>query len=288
MAAKTVGIIGGTGFYDIPGIEWEEEVSVSTPFGQPSDSYRVGNIHDLKVVFLPRHGRDHSILPSEINSKANIYGLKSLDVEWLITTSAVGSFREELAPQDMVIIDQFVDRTKDGRRHSFFGNGIIAHIGFAHPICPELSSYLYKEGSEITSKIHQGGTYLNMEGPAFSTKAESQLYKSWGMDVIGMTSLAEAKLAREAEICFSAIAIVTDYDAWHDDIEAVSTQAVIENFNKAVGTARNLVANALEKLTLPRECDCGQALENALFTDLTQLDEKTKDRFGTLLEKYLQ
>lgn len=288
MAARTVGIIGGTGFYDIPGIEWEEEVAVSTPFGLPSDSYRVGTIHDLQVVFLPRHGRDHSILPSEINSKANIYGLKSLGAEWLITTSAVGSFREELAPQDIVIIDQFVDRTKDGQRHSFFGNGIIAHIGFAHPICPELSSYLYKEGSEVTSKIHQGGTYLNMEGPAFSTKAESQLYKSWGMDVIGMTSLAEAKLAREAEICFSAIAIVTDYDAWHDDIEAVSTQSVIENFNKAVGTARRLVANVLEKFALPRECDCGHALENALFTDLTQLDEKTKDRFGALLEKYIQ
>lgn len=288
MAAKTVGIIGGTGFYDIPGIEWEDEVSVSTPFGQPSDSYRVGSIHDLQVVFLPRHGRDHSILPSEINSRANIYGLKSLDVEWLITTSAVGSFREELAPQDMVIIDQFVDRTKDGQRHSFFGNGIIAHIGFAHPICPELSSYLYQEGSGITSKIHKGGTYLNMEGPAFSTKAESLLYKSWGMDVIGMTSLAEAKLAREAEICFSAIAIVTDYDAWHDDIEAVSTQAVIENFNKAVGTARSLVASALDNFTLSRECDCGRALENALFTDLTQLNEKTKDRFGALLEKYLR
>ncbi len=287
MAEKIVGIIGGTGFYDIPGIRWNDEVTLDTPFGEPSDSYRIGNIQDVQVIFLPRHGRDHSLLPTEINFKANIYGLKSLGAEWLITTSAVGSFREELAPQDMVIIDQFVDRTKAGSRHTFFGNGLIAHIGFAHPVCEELSGYIYHEGSLVTEKIQHGGTYLNMEGPAFSTKAESQLYRSWGMDVIGMTNLAEAKLAREAEICFSTIAIVTDYDAWHEGVEAVSTQAVIENFHKAVGTARELVGNILRKFDLPRNCACQHALENALFTDLQQLDEQTRQRFGTLIEKYL-
>ncbi len=284
---RTAGIIGGTGFYDIPGVQWKTEKAVETPFGQPSDTYKIGSIGDLTLVFLPRHGQSHSILPSEINHQANIYGMKSLGVEWLITTSAVGSFREELAPQDIVLVDQFVDRTKNGDAHTFFGNGVIAHIGFSNPICEQLSGYLYQVGSKITHRLHKGGTYLNMHGPAFSTRAESKLYKRWGMDVIGMTSLAEAKLAREAEICFSTIAIVTDYDSWHDEFEAVSTTAIIETFNKAVDTAREIVSTALETFDLDRSCECKDALKDALFSDMESLDEAAKKRLRVILEKYL-
>lgn len=283
---KTVGIIGGTGFYDIPGIEWDEEQQVATPFGDPSDAFRVGHFNDIRVIFLPRHGRHHSIMPSEINYRANVYGMKSLGVEWILTTSAVGSFREDLPPQDMVIVDQFFDRTKDGNRPTFFGDGVIAHIGFSHPICPELAEHIYTSGRQITETIHKGGTYVNIEGPAFSTRAESILYKSWGMDVIGMTSLAEAKLAREAEICFSTIAIVTDFDSWHEDLEIVSTASVIENFNKAVAVAREVVAETLDSFTLTRNCECKNALSTALFTDVSAIDNETADKFGVLLKKY--
>jgi len=283
---KIVGIIGGTGFYDIPGIEWDTDKTIETPYGEPSDSYRIGSIGNLTVVFLPRHGREHSILPSEINHPANIYGMKKLGAEWLITTSAVGSFREELPPQDIVIVDQFVDRTKGGARQTFFGHGVIAHISFGDPVCRELSGYLYTVAQSITNRVHLGGTYVNMHGPAFSTRAESKLYKSWGMDVIGMTSLAEAKLAREAEMCFANLAIVTDYDSWHDEREAVSTTAILENFNQAVDTTRNIVSKSLESFQLSRTCECRHALKNALFTDVRQLDEPTRDRFGVILEKY--
>jgi len=283
---KTVGIIGGTGFYDIPGISWEDEVQLETPFGKPSDSYRIGNYNNLQILFLPRHGRSHSLLPSEINYRANIYGMKSLGAEWIISTSAVGSFREDLPPQHMVVVDQFVDRTKDGGRHTFFGNGVVAHIGFSHPVCGELSELLYSGGSQITDSIQMGGSYLNIEGPAFSSRAESNLYKSWGMDVIGMTGLAEAKLAREAELCFSTLAIVTDYDSWHEELEVVSTSAVIENFQKAVAQARNVVANALDNFSLSRQCGCRDALEDALLTDIGSLDESVREQFGILLEKY--
>ncbi|MBS1272234.1 MAG: S-methyl-5'-thioadenosine phosphorylase [Candidatus Marinimicrobia bacterium] len=284
---KSIGIIGGTGFYDIPGIEWTDERVIETPFGNPSDAYRIGTLDELEIVFLPRHGRHHSILPSEINSRANIYGMKSLGVEWLLTTSAVGSFREDLPPQDIVIVDQFVDRTKDGNRQTFFGNGVIAHIGFSHPICNELSSLVYEAGKEVTDKIHMGGTYLNIEGPAFSTRAESVLYKSWGMDVIGMTNIVEAKLAREAEICFSTLAIVTDYDSWHEELDVVSTTSVIENFNKAVVTARKVVESTLRKFQLERNCACKDALSDAFLTDVSTLPREKLNEFGVLLEKYL-
>ncbi|MCF7805628.1 MAG: S-methyl-5'-thioadenosine phosphorylase [Candidatus Marinimicrobia bacterium] len=284
---RTIGIIGGTGFYDIPGIKWDEDIEIDTPFGAPSDAYRLGTFNDLKIVFLARHGRQHHIMPSEINVKANIYGMKSLGVEWILTTSAVGSFREDLPPQDMVVVDQFVDRTKTGARHTFFGDGVIAHIGFSHPICDELATHFYNAGKSVTDNIHKGGTYLNIEGPAFSTRAESILYKSWGMDVIGMTSLAEAKLAREAEMCFSTLAIVTDYDSWHEGLDAVSTTAVIENFQKAVVKAREVVAAALQDFTLPRECKCESALEDALLTDPATIPLKKRQDMGVILEKYL-
>lgn len=284
---KIVGIIGGTGFYDLPGIEWETEQEVETPFGQPSDQFRIGYTDGLKVIFLPRHGRNHSKMPSEINYRANIYGMKSLGVEWLITTSAVGSFREKLPPKDLVLVDQFFDRTKNGARQTFFGDGLIAHIGFANPVCDELSEFLYENRGESGNRIHKGGTYLNIEGPAFSTRAESVLYKSWGMDVIGMTGLIEAKLAREAELCFSTIAIVTDFDSWHKELEAVSTAAVLDNFQQAVGDARELVSNTLQNFSLTRQCDCQHALKDALLTDVSHLDQEAKMRMGILLEKYI-
>jgi len=284
---RIVGIIGGTGFYDLPGIEWEKEQEVETPFGQPSDQFRIGYTNGLKVVFLPRHGHNHSKMPSEINYRANIYGMKSLGVEWLITTSAVGSFREKLPPKDLVLVDQFFDRTKNGERQTFFGNGLIAHIGFANPVCSELSEFLYENRGESGDRIHKGGTYLNIEGPAFSTRAESVLYKSWGMDVIGMTGLIEAKLAREAELCFSTIAIVTDFDSWHTELEAVSTTAVLDNFQQAVGDARELVSNALQNFSLTRQCDCQHALKDALLTDVSHLDQEARMRMGILLEKYI-
>ncbi len=284
---RIVGIIGGTGFYDIPGIEWETEKQIDTPFGQPSDTYKIGRLGNMTIIFLPRHGSEHSILPSEINHPANIYGMKSLGVEWLMTTSAVGSFREELSPRDIVVVDQFVDRTKHGDRHTFFGNGVIAHIGFAHPVCEELAGHLYASGKEVTDTIHPSGTYLNMQGPAFSTSAESKLYKSWGMDVIGMTSLAEAKLAREAEMCFATLAIVTDYDSWHEQFDAVSTAAIIDSFNKAVGTAQKIVAKSLEKFNLQRSCDCKGALKDALLTDVRTLEKSQRERLGVILQKYI-
>ncbi len=287
MDEQAVGIIGGTGFYDLPGINWETEKQIETPFGNPSDRFRIGYTHGLKVVFLPRHGRNHSVMPSEINHRANIYGMKSLGVEWLITTSAVGSFQEELPPKDLVLVDQYFDRTKNGKQHTFFGNGVIAHIGFANPVCHELSEYLYENRGELGNRLHKGGTYVNIEGPAFSTRAESILYKKWGMDVIGMTGLIEAKLAREAEICFSTIAIVTDFDSWHEDLEAVSTAAVLENFQQAVGDARTLVSNALQNFPLERTCQCQHALKDALITDLSQLDQDAKLRMGIFLEKYI-
>ncbi|HKJ66481.1 MAG TPA: MTAP family purine nucleoside phosphorylase [bacterium] len=284
---KIVGIIGGTGFYDIPGIAWETEKQIETPCGRPSGAYKIGRSGDVTIVFLPRHGSDHSILPSEINHPANIYGMKALGVEWLMTTSAVGSFQEELAPRDIVVVDQFVDRTKNGEQQTFFGHGVIAHIGFAHPVCEELAGHLYSRGKEVTENIHPAGTYLNMQGPAFSTRAESQLYKSWGMDVIGMTSLAEAKLAREAELCYATLAIVTDYDSWQEDLEAVSTTTIIENFNKAVGTAQEVVARSLENFDLPRSCECKDALKDALFTEVRTLEQSQKEQLGVILEKYI-
>ena len=284
---NTVGIIGGTGFYDIPGIEWDSEHAMKTPFGEPSAKYKVGRFNGLNVVFLPRHGVRHSILPSEINFKANIYGLKALGVTRLITTSAVGSFRETLPPKHMVLVDQFVDRTKSGERHTFFGQGIIAHISFSKPTCPELRNYLYSVTRGITDGIQNGGTYLNIEGPAFSTRAESILYRSWGMDVIGMTSIAEAKLAREAEMCYSNLAIVTDFDSWHEEREEVTTSAVVENFNRAVDTAREVIARALSGFELPGNCSCQSSLQNALLTDVGSLDSAATEHLDILLKKYL-
>ena len=224
-----IGIIGGSGFYKIEGLERISELSVDTPWGSPSDKYSLFSYEEKEIIFLPRHGRGHKLLPSEINYRANIYGMKKLGVERIISVSAVGSYRQEIAPRDIVIVDQFFDRTKYTENNSFFGDGIVGHVSLAEPVCPVLSEVLYNSLIQQELKVHQGGTYVNMEGPAFSTKAESQFFKKMGMDVIGMTNMREARLAREAEICFSTIALVTDYDAWHEELEPVSVPEVMAN-----------------------------------------------------------
>lgn len=231
-----IGIIGGSGLYDIEGLKNKKWIKINTHFGDPSDEYLVGELNGEEVVFLPRHGRGHKMMPSELNYRANIFGMKKLGVQWLISISAVGSFKKEIKPLDIVVIDQFVDRTNQARKMTFFGDGVVAHIAFAEPICSVLSDILYSTAKKLAVKnnitVHKGGTYINMEGPAFSTEAESFLYKSWGMDVIGMTNMPEAKLAREAEMCFATLAMVTDYDAWYEEESVVTVDVIIQNLKK--------------------------------------------------------
>jgi 5'-methylthioadenosine phosphorylase len=281
-----IGIIGGSGLYSMPGFEAQEERAIDTPWGAPSDHYVVGRLAGKDVAFLARHGRGHRLSPSELNFRANIYGFKSLGVERILSLSAVGSLKEEHKPLDFVIPDQFVDRTR-GRVSTFFGEGLVAHIGFSHPICPQLSKLAYRaaEASAVTAK--QGGTYLCMEGPAFSTLAESQLYRSWGMDVIGMTNLQEAKLAREAEICYVTIAMVTDYDCWHPEHEAVTVTDIIANLTKNAENAAKVVAAAVRSMPETRDCKCGSALAHALITDRKTIPEATRKKLELLVGKYL-
>jgi len=282
----TIGIIGGSGLYSMPGFEAEEDRAIETPWGDPSDRYVVGRLAGKEVAFLARHGRGHRLSPSELNFRANIYGFKLLGVERILSLSAVGSLKEEHKPLDFVIPDQFVDRTR-GRISTFFGEGLVAHIGFSHPICPQLSSVAHRAAVEsgVTAKL--GGTYLCMEGPAFSTLAESKLYRSWGMDVIGMTNLQEAKLAREAEICYATIAMVTDYDCWHPDHEAVTVTDIIANLTKNAENAAKVVAAAVRSMPETRECKCGSALAHALITDRKTIPEATRKKLELLVGKYL-
>ena len=270
----------------MPGFEAQEERAIETPWGNPSDPYVVGRLAGKDVAFLARHGRGHRLSPSELNFRANIYGFKSLGVERILSLSAVGSLKEEHKPLDFVIPDQFVDRTR-GRVSTFFGEGLVAHIGFSHPICPQLASVALQaaKGSGVSAK--SGGTYLCMEGPAFSTLAESQLYRSWGMDVIGMTNLQEAKLAREAEICYVTIAMVTDYDCWHPDHDAVTVTDIIANLTKNAANAANVVAAAVRAMPENRECKCGSALAHALITDRKTIPEATRKKLELLVGKYL-
>ena len=270
----------------MPGFEAEEEHLVGTPFGDPSDVYVVGKLAGKEVAFLARHGRGHRISPSELNFRANIWGMKSLGVERILSLSAVGSLKEEHKPLDFVIPDQFVDRTR-GRISTFFGDGLVAHVSFAHPVCPQLASVANAAASTagVTAKL--GGTYLCMEGPAFSTVAESNLYRSWGMDVIGMTNLQEAKLAREAEICYVTIAMVTDYDCWHPDHEAVTVTDIIANLTQNAANAAKLVAEAVRSMPASRECKCGSALAYALMTDRKAIPESTRKKLELLVAKYL-
>lgn len=285
MSEKMVGVLGGSGLYEMEGLEEIKTVSLKTPFGDPSDSFIVGRLEGIKVAFLPRHGKGHRIAPSFLNFRANIYGMKLLGVEWLIGVSAVGSMKESIRPGDMVIPDQFIDRTA-GRPNTFFSDGIVGHIGFADPVCPVLSQILVKAGREVGATVHQGGTYLCMEGPQFSTRAESNLYRSWGVDVIGMTNLPEAKLAREAEICYASIAFATDYDCWHDTAGDVSIAEILRILSESAKTAQGTIRQAILKLPRQRVCECATALKNALITDKTLIPEKTKKDLEPIIGKY--
>jgi len=283
-----IGIIGGSGLYKIEGIKEVKEVAVQTPFGDPSDKFVIGNLEGREVVFLPRHGVGHRISPTEINYRANIFGMKKLGVERIISVTACGSLKEEIKPLDFVVADQFIDRTNHAREMSFFGQGIVAHIVFAHPICRELSSAVYEAGGGLQLKMHQGGTYINMEGPAFSTLAESKLYRQWGIDIIGMTNMPEAKLAREAEICYSTLACVTDYDCWHPEHESVTIDLVIQNLMKNVENAKKIISAIVKNLKPERNCTCGEALKYAIITDKKLIPGKVKKDLDIIIGKYLK
>jgi len=282
-----IGIIGGSGLYSMPGFEAQEEVVVETPFGPPSDNLVTGKLGGHRVAFLARHGRGHRISPSELNFRANIYAMKSLGVERILSLSAVGSLKEEHQPLDFVIPDQFVDRTR-GRVSTFFGEGLVAHIGFSDPICPQLAALVSEACNSVRVTSKKGGTYLCMEGPAFSTRAESNLYRSWGMDVIGMTNLQEAKLAREAEICYVTVAMVTDYDCWHPHHDAVTVTDIIANLVKNAENACKVVAAAVERMPAERSCKCGSALAHAIITDRQVVPEATRRKLDLIVGKYFQ
>ena len=281
-----IGIIGGSGLYDMADVTDRREVTLKTPFGDPSGPYLLGALRGRRVAFLARHGAGHRVLPSELNFRANIFGMKMLGVEYILSASAVGSLKEEYKPLDIVIPDQFFDRTK-GRISTFFGRGLAAHVGFAHPFCAILSGLAFESGRHVGATMHRGGTYVCMEGPQFSTLAESKLYRSWGMDIIGMTNLQEAKLAREAEICYSTIALVTDYDCWHPDHDSVTVELVIANLIQNAQTAQRIIAGAVERLPYERTCECASALKYALITRPDAIPEQVRADLDPLVGKYL-
>jgi len=281
-----IGIVGGSGLYEMAGLTDISEVQVETPFGNPSDAYRVGTLEGKRVVFLARHNRSHSISPSELNFRANIYGFKQLGVEWILSASAVGSLKEELRPLDIVLPDQFYDRTKT-RISTFFGNGIVVHVSFAHPLCAKLADVIEQGARDSGVPVKRGGTYVCMEGPQFSTVAESNTYRKHGADLIGMTNLQEAKLAREAEICYTTMALVTDYDCWHPDHDAVTVKEVIENLKKNSDNAQKIIRAAVKRLPVDRTCKCGHALQHAIMTDMSKVPEDTKKKVELLIRKYV-
>ena len=283
----SIGIIGGSGLYDMAELTDREERSVSTPFGDPSAPYVIATLRGKRVVFLARHGAGHRLLPSELNFRANIYGFKTLGVEYILAASAVGSLKEEYKPLDLVIPDQFLDRTR-GRISTFFGQGLVAHVGFAHPFCAPLSAIAVGSAQQAGATVHKGGTYVCMEGPQFSTLAESRLYRSWGMDIIGMTNLQEAKLAREAEICYTTIALVTDYDCWHPDHDQVTVEMIVANLTRNSKTAQQVIANAVGQLPFERTCECATALKYAIITRPDTVPAETKKNLGPIIRRYLQ
>jgi 5'-methylthioadenosine phosphorylase len=280
----SIGVIGGSGFYEFPGIEDISPVEVETPFGAPSDAIVLGTLHGVRVAFLPRHGVGHRLLPSELPQRANIWALKSLGVERILSVSAVGSLREDIAPLDMVVPDQLIDRTSGARPSTFFGRGLVAHIAFDTPFCPQLSAIL----RDAAAEAHHAGTLVVIEGPAFSTRAESELYRSWGADIIGMTALPEARLAREAGICYATLACVTDYDTWHAEHAAVTAEMIIGNLLKNVAKAQGIVAAAIAALPAARSCACGRALETAVVTPLHLVPEQVKRDLAIILERSTQ
>ncbi len=282
-----IGIIGGSGLYDMADVTDRTEIKLTTPFGDPSGPYLLGTLRGKRVAFLARHGAGHRLLPSELNFRANIFGMKALGVEYILSASAVGSLKEEYKPLDIVIPDQFIDRTR-GRISTFFGRGLAAHVGFAHPFCRILSRLVSSSGQDSGAVVHTGGTYVCMEGPQFSTLAESKLYRSWGADIIGMTNLQEAKLAREAEICYTTIALVTDYDCWHPDHDSVTVEMVIANLMQNAKTAQHIIAKAVEALPYERTCECASALKYALITRPDAIPAQTRQELAPLVSKYLQ
>src|SRR5947207_6027687 len=287
MDRAQIGIIGGSGLYDMPGVTDREEAQVTTPFGEPSAPYVLGTLRGKRVAFLARHGGGHRVSPSELNFRANIYGLKTLGVEYILSASAVGSLKEDYKPADIVIPDQFFDRTK-GRPSSFFGRGLVGHVGFAHPFCRILSGIAYDSGKKAGATIHRGGTYLCMEGPQFSTLAESKLYRSWGMDIIGMTNLQEAKLAREAEICYVTLALVTDYDCWHPDHDSVTVEMIIATLVQNAQTAQRAIAAAVGRIDGARTCGCKDALATAIITRPELVPEQTKRDLEPIIGRYMK
>jgi 5'-methylthioadenosine phosphorylase len=282
-----IGVIGGSGLYDMGELTDREERRVETPFGEPSGPYLIGTLRGRRVAFLARHGAGHRLLPSELNFRANIFGFKTLGAEWILSASAVGSLREDYAPLHLVIPDQFFDRTR-GRISTFFGRGLAAHVAFAHPVCLKLASVALGAAQQAGATVHQGGTYVCMEGPQFSTLAESKLYRSWGMDIIGMTNLQEAKLAREAEICYTTIALVTDYDCWHPAHDQVTVDMVIATLTQNAKTAQQVIANAVEQLPIERTCECATALATALITRPDAVPAATKRELALIIGKYLK
>lgn len=287
MSADTakVGVIGGSGFYEL--LENARELQIDTPFGAPSDSFFIGEIQGVPVAFLPRHARGHRILPSEINYRANIYGMKSLGVHSIVSASAVGSLREELEPLHVVVPDQLFDRTK-ARPSTFYGDGVVVHMGFADPFCAHVSEVIFEAGRQAGASIHAGGTYVCIEGPQFSTRAESRVYRQLGFDVIGMTNLQEAKLAREAELCYATMALVTDYDVWYEGEEDVTLEQVLGNVRRNVETAQGIVRRAVVALSEERDCACRHAVEHAITTPAELIPQATKDKLALLIGKYLR
>jgi 5'-methylthioadenosine phosphorylase len=287
MADRILGVIGGSGLYDLPDLEDVERIEVETPFGDPSDAFVRGRIGENVLVFLPRHGVGHRLLPTEINHRANIWGLKHLGCTRVLSVSAVGSMQERIAPGDVVVVDQFFDRTKD-RIPTFFGDGLVAHVMFADPVCAELAGALGAAAEATEGGVHRGGTYVCIEGPAFSTRAESRIFRQWGVDVIGMTNLPEARLAREAELCYATLALATDYDCWHESEEDVSVEAVLAVLRKNVARAQAIVRGLAAKLSPRRGCGCGEALAHALITDPDRVPVETRERLDLIAGRYLR
>ena len=291
MKQPVIGVIGGSGLYEIEELTDVREVKLDTPFGSPSDDYITGYLGDAKMVFLPRHGRGHRLLPSEVNYRANIYGMKTLGVENIISVSAVGSMKEEIVPGHIVIPDQFFDRTQGKRASTFFGQGVVGHVQFADPVCKDLSAILVASAQNVGATVHQGGTYICIEGPGFSTRAESNIYRSWGVDIIGMTNIPESRLAREAEICYGTVALATDYDCWHDGHDDVSVEAVIAIIQQNVATAKQIIKNAAHMIVQQRQqrnCPCAEALKFAIMTGKNLIPDETLKNLEPIIGKYMK
>ena len=281
-----IGIIGGSGLYDMEALTDREEIIVKTPFGEPSGPYVTGSLRGRRVAFLARHGSGHSILPSELNFRANIFGFKTLGVEWVLSASAVGSLQEGYRPLDIVVPDQFIDRTR-GRISTFFGRGVVAHVGFARPLCQTLSGLAFEAANALGVRAHRGGTYVCIEGPQFSTLAESKLYQSWGFDIIGMTNLQEAKLAREAEICYATLALVTDYDCWHPTHDEVTVEMIVKNLAQNAVSAQQVISDVVARLPCARPCECATALAASIITRPEAMSASTREELWPLIGKYL-